>query len=188
MLDTPEVEALVANEGAIFVDTRYPGDFELGLLAAAPAMAQPSTSAAVTATLNVPTVLAIDVSSAAVNFTADDVTMSAGYAPGDQTTVISHRGNVQHSVSVVADASTFTGTGGGVTDPVRTDKPASDLEWSLDAGTSYSAFSTTAAVVHAGAARGAHVNDETVTYRVALSYDDTPGTYTLGLTYTVAAD
>jgi hypothetical protein len=159
----------------------------LGLLAAAPAMAQPSTTAAVTATLTVPTILHIEVNSSAVNFLATDAAITAGFAAGDQQTVVTHRGNVQHTVSVAADAATFTGTGGGTTDPVRTDKPASDLTWSLD-GTSFTPFSTTAAVVHGAAPRGAHPNDESVSYRVGLSYADTPGTYTLDLTYTVAAD
>jgi hypothetical protein len=165
------------------------GAIALGLLLAAPAMAQPSTSAAVTATLVVPTVLHIEVSSSTVDFTGDFDAFEAGYAEGDEQTTISHRGNVRHSVSVAAGAATFTGSGGGgAPDPVRTDKPASDLTWSLD-GTTFTPFSTTAAVVHSQAPRGAHNNDEDVSYRVALAYaDDTPGTYTLGLTYTVAAD
>jgi hypothetical protein len=164
------------------------GAVTLGLLLAAPAMAQPQTSAAVTATLTVPTVLHIEVNSSVVNFTADDAAMQAGFAAGDQQTTVTHRGNVQHTVSVAADAALFTGTGGGGgADPVRTDKPAADLSWSLD-GTTFTPFSTTAAVVHGAAPRGAHVNDDDVSYRVALSYADTPGTYTLDLTYTVAAD
>jgi YidC/Oxa1 family membrane protein insertase len=32
LLDTPEVSEMVAEEGAVFVDVRYPGDFELGHL------------------------------------------------------------------------------------------------------------------------------------------------------------
>ena len=161
----------------------------LGLLAAGPALAQPNTSAAVTATLTVPTILHIEVSSAAVNFLADDAAFTAGFADGDQATSVTHRGNVQHTVSVAADAALFTPSGGGpAPDGPRADKPATDLTYSVDGG-GFTAMSTTAAAVHSGAPRGAHVNDEDVTYRVALNIDDdTPGVYTLGLTYTVAAD
>ncbi len=152
-------------------------------------MAQPSTTAAVTATLTVPQILHIQVNSPAVNFLADAVGFAAGYADGDQTTVVTHGGNVQHTVSVAADAALFTPSGGGAgADAPRADKPATELTYSVDGG-AFTPMSTTSADVHAGAARGAYINDETVAYRVALDVDaDTPGIYTLGLTYTIAAD
>ena len=163
----------------------------LALVTAAPALAQPSTSAAVTATLTVPSVLHINVAGTAIPFNGDFDAFEAGFADGAATSTISHRGNVRHSVTVAADAATFSGSAGtSPTDPVSTTKPASDLLWSLDGfSTPGTPFSTTAADVHDQAPRGAHNDDETVSYRVNLSYaDDTPGTYTLGLTYTVAAD
>lgn len=160
-----------------------------GVVLATPAWAQPSTSASVTATLTVPTVLHIAVSGSSVTFTGDYAAFEAGYAAGSGTTVVSHRGNVRHSVSLASNAASFTGSAGSSTsDPVSTTKPASDLRYAVGTGT-FSAISTTATEIHNQAARGSHINDETVSYRVALAYaDDTPGTYTLGLTYTVAAD
>ncbi len=162
------------------------------LVLAAPAMAQPATSASVTATLNVPTVLHIGVSSTAVSFTGDYDAYEAGYAAGSAATTVSHRGNVQHSVTLASDAASFTATDpttpASTTDPARAAKPASDLSFDVDGADAWAGVSTTDTDVVTGAARGAHTGPS-VAYRIALAYaDDTPGTYTLGLTYTIAAD
>jgi len=160
------------------------------LVLAAPAMAQPNTSASVTATLTIPTILHIGVSSSAVAFTGNYAAYESGYASGSATTTVGHRGNVRHSVSLASTAATFTATNPtptSTTDPARTNKPASDLTYQVGSG-AWTGVSTTAATVVSGASRGSHTGP-TVGYRVALAYaQDTPGTYTLGLTYTIAAD
>jgi hypothetical protein len=160
------------------------------LLLAVPAMAQPSTTASVTATLNVQTVLHIGITGGNVDFTGDFDAFQAGFATGSTTTSVSHRGNVRHSVTLAADASSFTASGGGSSpDAVRGAKPAADLEYRVAGSGTWVGASTTGADVVTQAARGAHNNGALVGYRIALAYaDDTPGTYALGLTYTIAAD
>ncbi len=95
--------------------------------------------------------------------------------------VLTHKGNVTHTVSVKADATTMTASTGG-----RLDKPAGDVLWSTD-GTTFSALSTTAANVALSAAAGEYTKN--LNYRMKLGWAlDKPATYSLGVTYTIAAN
>jgi hypothetical protein len=155
-------------------------------LGATDAYAQVSASASASATVT--TSLALNVTNTTFSFgSLTSTDFDLGYKAAPTTSVISHRGNVRHTVSVAANAATFTGSNGtSATDAVRANKPASDLLWSRDAGT---ALSTTAAPVVTRSARGRYDNAVTVGYRFLLSYaQDTPGDYALALTYTIAAD
>ena len=95
--------------------------------------------------------------------------------------VLTHKGNVAHTVTVKADAATMTASVGG-----RADKPAGDVLWSTDAST-FTALATTGGSVAASVAAGEHTKD--LTYRLALGWAlDKPATYSLGVTYTIAAN
>lgn len=100
---------------------------------------------------------------------------------------LTYKGNVAHSVTVAADAATLSATElAGNTSVARTDKPAGDVSWSTD-GTTFNAFSTTAASVVSGAAAGEAT--KALTYQMALDWaSDSPGVYALDVTYTIAAD
>lgn len=64
-------------------------------------------------------------------------------------------------------------------------KPSTDLQWTT--AVSYAGLSTTAAQVTTGSA-GKDLAAATVDFKLLLSYaSDTPGTYTLGITYTLTA-
>lgn len=94
--------------------------------------------------------------------------------------VLTHKGNVAHTVTVKADATTMTTSLGG-----RADKPAGDMRWSTD-GTTFTALSTTATNVALSAAAGEYT--KSLTYRLDLGWAlDKPATYSLGVTYTIAA-
>ncbi|HYE59311.1 MAG TPA: hypothetical protein VD948_12440 [Rhodothermales bacterium] len=154
------------------------------------AVAQTTASASASATVT--TSLALNVTNTTFSFgSLTSTDFDAGFKAAPTTSVISHRGNVRHTVSVAANAATFTGSNGtSSTDPVRANKPASDLLWSKDAfATAGNALSTSAAPVISQSARGRYDNAVTVAYRFLLSYaQDTPGDYALALTYTIAAD
>ena len=94
--------------------------------------------------------------------------------------LLTYKGNVAHTVSVAADAATMTATTGG-----RTDKPAGDVSWSV--GDEYASLSTTGAPVAGAVAAGE--SSAPLSYRMALDWaTDKPATYSIGVTYTIAAD
>lgn len=148
------------------------------LLSAAPAFAQPNTTAIVNTRININQVIRITGPTAIIDFVGDETALTNGFT-SSVTSSIQHQGNVPHSVSLTAPAQ-FTNTSGLV-------KAGSDFQYSLDAGTSWAGVSTAGASVVSGAARGAHTLP--VRYRILLSWaDDEPGVYTLPLTYTISAD
>lgn len=135
-----------------------------------------------TASITIPTLLHIDVSNLTVDFpnpSFDD--FDAGFV--DATTdpsQIDTRGNVLHDVQIAADFASFTG-------PYA--KPAGDLRWSIDGGTSWTDLTTSTTDVATAVSRGANTNVATVNYRMRLNAtDDIPGDYSLDFTYTVVAN
>lgn len=144
-------------------------------------------TASASASVTVPTVLSITVTNQNIAFpsaTATDFTN--GYVGTATSSSIDTKGNVVHDVTIQADAATFTYTG-AETDP---NKGASDLLWSSNGGTSWTALDNAAAVdVATALARGVNSGAATVDYRIALSLtNDVPGDYSLGFTYTVVAN
>jgi len=154
--------------------------------------ASAQTTAAATATATIGTSLALNVTNTAFSFgSLTSTDFDLGYKAAPTTSVISHRGNVRHTVSVASNAATFTGSNGtSTTDPVRASKPSSDLLWSKDAfATAGTGLATTASPVISQSARGRFNNAATVSYRFLVDYAlDTPGDYALSVTYTIAAD
>lgn len=168
---TPSVDHLAFALGLLFV-----------LFAGMPEPATAQSQANATASIDIPQVLYVEVTNTSVTFpqpTASD--FNTGHVSADVSSDITHRGNVAHDVTISADASNFTGGSGS--------KPASDLEWSADGGSSWNSLSTTAANVVTGASAGQHNSAETVDYRMLLDYStDAPDSYTLDLTYSVVAN
>ncbi len=81
---------------------------------------------------------------------------------------------------------TLTVQGGTWTGSGNNSKAVGDLGWTITGGPGYTAMTTSAVSVTTGAATAA--TTVTIGYRTAWSLTtDTPGTYTMGLTYTIAA-
>jgi len=146
------------------------------------------------ATITIPEVMVFEATNTAVQFNQPDVAdYDTGYKAANQTTLLSHRANVRHSITIQADQANFTATnpvpatGGATANAART-KPAADLLWSTHASV-FNALTTSAAkVVNATAAAGT-VSTATVSYRVALAWSlDTPGQYVLPFRYVMFAD
>lgn len=138
------------------------------------------TAVNATANITIPTVLFLDVTNPTISFPTPGATeFDAGMVLATASSVISHRGNLDHDVQISADAATMTGVGGN-------SKNAADLRWSTD-GTVFTPLSTTAATVSSGV-RGRHDSAATVAYDMVLDYaSDLPDDYSLGVTYTIIA-
>lgn len=126
--------------------------------------------------------ISLDAAGQTVTFANANATdFNAGYKQATAG-VLTHKGNVTHTVTVKADATTMTAG----TTTARQDKPAGDVRWSTD-GSTFNALSTTAANVALSAAAGEYTKN--LTYRMILGWAlDKPGTYSLGVTYTIAAN
>lgn len=147
-----------------------------------PVSAQSSVNG--TSTITIQQVLYLAVSNTAVAFPVPTAANfnTGNVAASSAASVVSHAGNVTHSVKITAGAANMTAT------DVANVKPASDLEWSMDSGTNWTGVSTTAQSVRTSIAKGQHNSAATVQYRMQLDYStDAPDTYTLPFTYTVVA-
>lgn len=160
----------------------------LVLAGAATAQAQ-NTSASATAEITIPTVLFIDVTSdGLVSFDQPDATdFNNGFIPTSDQTTIDTKGNVVHDLTVVANSSEFTDSGGNATS-----KPASDLLWSASGDVTDASqgnpMPTSATDVATGLAKG-DPSAIAVDYGLLLDYaTDAPATYSLSFTYTVVAN
>lgn len=96
---------------------------------------------------------------------------------------VEHRGNVDHTITVANDQAnwnaplTYVGS-----------KPANELEWSNDGGTSWNAV-TAAVDVGSGVQGGFGLNpDIPVSWRAVVAYDEPDGDYSLPVTYTSTAN
>ena len=159
----------------------------LWMLGAAELSAQQETA---TASVTIPEILAISLDNLSIAFpdaTASDfetgyVTVTTGSAPDT-------RGNVSHDVMIRTTQASFDFTpSGSEADP---SKPAADLEWSPDAGTTWTGLSQTAVSVLGGATLnpGQYTDVATIEYRIKLLYSvDVPGDYSLPIQYTVVAN
>lgn len=145
--------------------------------------AQATAAQTATATVTIPSVLAINVTNTAIAFNPTATNFAAGFVPGENASGIQTRGNVSHDLTIQANDGSFTYSGS--TSPAPT-KAASDLLWSTD-GTNFNSISTTQQAL--GTFNRGVNSAATVYYRVALDYlDDAPGQYTLGFTYTITAN
>lgn len=104
--------------------------------------------------------------------------LDAGYSQTVSHNV-EHRGNVDHVITVAPAAASWNA-------PVTYvgSKPADDLEWSNDAGTTWIVVSG-ATNVGTGVQGDASLNpDIPVSWRAAIDYDEPAGGYDLTVTYT----
>lgn len=145
--------------------------------------AQATAGQSATATVTIPSVLAINVTNTSIAFNPTAANFAAGFVAGENASGIQTRGNVSHDLTIQADAASFTYSGSESPAPT---KAASDLLWSLD-GSNFTPISTSEQNL---GSFGRGVNSAaTVYYRVALDYlADAPGAYTLGFTYTITAN
>jgi len=91
--------------------------------------------------------------------------------------VLTVRANVNWAVTLTGSAWTGTGNNG---------KAIGDLEWTINGGTSYTATTNAAASMATGSATASAVT--TVGYRTTWNLvSDGPGTYTMGLTFTISS-
>lgn len=158
-------------------------------LAALPSGAAAQTTVNGSSTITIPTVLYISATNPHVVFPTPAASdFDAGFIDATTSSVLTHKANVAHSVTVKALESTMTATGGkSGSNAARAAKPSSDLLWSAD-GKAFQGLTTTAQAVRGAAGPGSY-SDLQVDYRMALRYeDDTPGTYGLNFVYTIVAD
>lgn len=98
--------------------------------------------------------------------------------------------NRSWTLLVSAAATTWTTSGGSPSDPVWAAKPISDLQWGLAAGgPTWTGLSTTATTVTTGTGATANTGAAvTMYFRMLHGWTtDTPGTYSLPVTYTITA-
>jgi hypothetical protein len=110
---------------------------------------------------------------------------AAAFTAGFGTAVLvplTLRANTGWSLTLAATSPLLTGTGPAA----RTDKPASDLQWSVAAGGPFTGLGT----VGTGIATGTATAGQTVTLYLRSLYAwtlDTPGSYSLPLVLTITA-
>lgn len=160
----------------------------LGLFGASQALAQ--TTANGTASITIEETLSITGTNVDPTFavpTSSD--FSAGFVASSTTASLATSGNVAHNVQIresTGTATAMSATGAGA----RTDKPIGDFRWCTSSCTNGGAFTqlstTSTDILAANLAAGDHTT--TVNYRMQVSSaSDTPGTYSVGFTYTVVA-
>jgi hypothetical protein len=87
------------------------------------------------------------------------------------------------SISISASATSWTGSGVGA----RQNKPITELAWSTVSGSGYTRLSGTGATV-ATSTSATLASTLQIFYKLFLGWaDDTPGSYTLNVTYTVTS-
>jgi hypothetical protein len=170
----------------------------IALAAASAARAQTCTNAGVasatcsvvaTATATVQHVVSMNIGSTALGLSG--ITAIANYNASGVATMndlnlhtITVRANRSWTVSVNGNAATWTFTpAGGTTDP---SKVVGDLGWSATGAAPFTAMTTAAATVATGSA----TNSSTIPMSYQTTYNitkDVPGSYSLGLTYTISA-
>lgn len=145
-----------------------------GLLMAAGDAASAQGTASATARAVIPQVLYVSVPD--IDFgTVTPADFEAGDAKVDITVI--HRGNVVHDMNMKADAPQMSSA--------TSTKPVSDVMWKPSKG-AWRALTTADDLVVDDAAKGDQATD--MRFRVLLDYaTDRPGTYTVGVTFTVVA-
>jgi hypothetical protein len=147
-----------------------------------------------TATITIPEILVFEATNTSVTFAAPTaVDFDATYKAAAATTVLTHKANVRHSITIQADQPSFTATNpvpateGGPVNQAAT-KPAADLLWSKN-GTDFTGLTTIAATIVSKTAASGTAATQTISYRIALAWtQDTPGTYVLPFRYVMFAD
>jgi len=142
-----------------------------------------SASATAKATINIPTVLFLEIDDTEVTFPEIGVAeFEAGHVEADRTTTVTTKGNVPHKVTIAAEAPNFSGGSA---------PSAENLTWSVD-GSSFTALSTSETDLVTGLDRGVNDMAAEVSYRFELDWADpdaapTNGDATLDFTYTAVS-
>lgn len=161
-----------------------------GLAASAQAQVSCGSTNAVTAscspagtqvTTTVQKIVRLTVNPASATLTAP---VDADFASGGTASVVDPglhvltvRANVNWAVTITGSA--WSGTGNNA-------KAIGDLEWTINGGTSYTATTNAAVALTSGSPTASDVT--TVGYRTAWNLvSDGPGTYTMGLTFTISS-
>ena len=145
---------------------------------AAATIAAGSCTVATNVSVTVPAVARMTFSTVATNLTAPTAAQFGAAAPGVTTAgpSIDVNANVAYTLKVDAATPNFAG-------PAGTSKPSSSLTYSVDGGTDR-ALGTTVGSTGAASATATYA----IQYRTKYDWTvDLPGTYTLGLTYTLTA-
>jgi hypothetical protein len=144
----------------------------------------PDISLAVPATITNPAFLSFTVSPSTTltaTATVTDMEVANGMSTGSVAT-ITVQGNRTWSISVKGNSALWTATGSGA----WASKPVSDLHWSLTPTGASTALSTTASTLMTGnPSSGTPIS---VYFRPVVHWlTDTPGNYTMGITFTITA-
>jgi hypothetical protein len=160
-----------------------------GLSTAAQAQVDPGTATGASpvslntyVTVTVPTILKLSIADTSTAVAAPDEThFDAGFQDVASAVSATVKSNKPYALSINGGASTWTGTGGA-----RANKPVGDLLWGT--GTPSTALTTTAAAIVPLTSTGTSGATSTVNYRITWGYtNDTPGTYTIPVVYTLTA-
>jgi hypothetical protein len=145
-----------------------------------------SCSVNTTATMTAGRVLQLTVSPTSTAIPAPtDVDFTAGFKAGTGPTV-TVRSNSTWTLKVGAQAATWTATNTTPGVPARANKPSTDLQWSTAVGGPFTPLTTGAPISLTGAATAGTVFTEF--YRVLWSWTlDTPGNYSLTVTFTLSS-
>lgn len=145
-----------------------------------------SCTANTTATMTANTLLQLTLSSPSTAVASPSLTeYDAGYvtASGPSAMV---KANASWTLQISASAATFTATNTDPTEPARTNKPSTDLQWGLSAGGPFTGVGTTVATLNTGTPSAGTATP--VYFRILLSYaQDTPGSYALPLLFTLVS-
>ena len=169
----------------------------VALVAAAPAQAQQSceVNATTASTCTIPTTLSMTMPSIMeLTLSATSLSLPTPQSIGDFNANglvslpvtgpnVDVRSNRAYRVQISSAANfTHQANGGG-----SFTKPAGELSWSVDGGTTTTAMSTTPTDILSGSATNA-ATQETVTYLTAYDITrDKPGSYSLAVTFTLIA-
>jgi hypothetical protein len=143
----------------------------------------PTVSMSAPATITNPALLAFTVSPSttlSATATVSDMDVVTGMSTGSIAT-LTVQGNRTWSVSVKGNSALWSASAGA-----WTSKPVSDLHWSLLPTGASTALSTTGGALISGAPGAGTVT--TVYFRPVVHWiTDTPGVYTMGITFTITA-
>ena len=145
-----------------------------------------SCAASTTATLTTTTLLQLTVSAPSTTVAAPSVAdYDAGFAASTGPTAVV-KANAPWTLQIASTTSVFSATNTDPTEPARTTKPASDLQWSLAASGTYTGMTLTASTLTTGVPTAG--SSIPLYFRVLLSYAlDTPGNYSLPLLFTLVS-
>lgn len=156
----------------------------LALIVAAPQTAQAQATVSTAFSLTINNKLFIDVDLNSLTIPEPDIAEFDAGATQAVSHDVLHKGNVAHTITVAPTGAATTWTG-----PLGANKPISDLEWKVGAGT-WQAVDN-GATVGTGVKGGFGVpgnEDIAVSWRALIDYDDLDGVYSTDVTYTSTAN